>query len=273
MPEAAWERFEASLWETTSLLVHAEGESLVVDPAITTDEVAAIAEKAIDLGAPVRHVLITHVHWDHVCGIGSFPDAVVAMSTETAEAVTSGAAAESVRTAAEAHGVEVPGSLRVDRAIERGTALSLGPFTVETFPLLGHADDTTGFRLREYGLLLVGDHLSAVEFPFATSPAAYRITLAGLIELLREDPPATVVPGHGPPLDVAEALAVAEADLAYLRSLHGAVVETLRHGGTREEAHAAALAVGVPRPSAPDLAAMRGFNAERQVAEIVDAAS
>ena len=52
--------------------------------------------------------------------------------------------------------------------------------------------------------------MSSVEFPFATSPAAYRLTLAGLIELLGEDPPKTVIPGHGPPLAAEEALGVAE---------------------------------------------------------------
>src|SRR6185437_12919118 len=56
---AVWERFEASLWSTTSLLVSTESESLVVDPAITSDEVARISQRAIELGAPVRHVLIT----------------------------------------------------------------------------------------------------------------------------------------------------------------------------------------------------------------------
>src|SRR5262249_59452806 len=79
VPAARWERFEAFLWETTSLLVLGEGESLVVDPAITAEEVAAISARAVELGAPVRQVLITHGDWDHVCGIGGGPAAVVAV--------------------------------------------------------------------------------------------------------------------------------------------------------------------------------------------------
>jgi len=76
------------LWSTTSLLVLAEGESLVVDPAISSDEVAAISQRALELGAPIRHVLITHGDWDHVCGIGAFPDATAVMGEETAGRVT-----------------------------------------------------------------------------------------------------------------------------------------------------------------------------------------
>jgi glyoxylase-like metal-dependent hydrolase (beta-lactamase superfamily II) len=272
VPAPRWERFEASLWTTTSLLVVADGESLVVDPSISVDEVAGIERRAQELRAPVRHLLITHGHWDHVCGIGAFPDAVVVMGEETAEKVTSGEADESVRRAAEAYDVVVPGSPRVDLACSRGAAIVLGPLTVETFPLVGHSADGTGFRLRELGLLVVGDHVSAVEFPFVTSPAAYRITLAGVIEMLRRDPPEVVIPGHGPPLDVDDALAIAEADLGYLRALHAAVVDTLARGGTREEARAAGLAVELPRECAPDLEEMRGVNADRQIEEISAAA-
>jgi glyoxylase-like metal-dependent hydrolase (beta-lactamase superfamily II) len=269
VPEPRWERFEAFLWETTSLLVVGESESLVVDPAITAAEVAAIGRRAVELGAPVRHVLITHGDWDHVCGIGAFPQAGVAMGEETAAKVASGAAEKSVQRGVEAYGFEPAGPPRVDRSFARGSAVALGPFAVETFPLVGHTPDGSGFRLRELGLLVVGDYLSPVEFPFATSPAAYRFTLAGLIDLLREDPPETVIPGHGPPLSAGDALGVAEADLGYLRSLHTAVVEALAGGASRDDARAAGQAVALPRPSSPDLDEMRDFNVERELEEIV----
>jgi len=273
VPAGRWERFEAFLWETTSLLVVGEEESLVVDPAITAEEVAGIGCRADELGAPVRHVLITHGDWDHVCGIGGFPEATVAMSEETAAKVTSGAAAKSVQRSVDGYGFEVAGPPRVDQPFARGSAVALGPFVVETFPLVGHTPDGCGFRLRELGLLVVGDHLSPVEFPFATSPAAYRQTLAGLIELLREDPPETVIPGHGPPLSAEEAFGVAEADLGYLRSLHKAVVDALSDGGTPDDARAAGLDVDLPRESAPDLAEMRAFNVDREVEQILPAAA
>jgi glyoxylase-like metal-dependent hydrolase (beta-lactamase superfamily II) len=273
VPAGRWERFEAFLWATTSLLVVGEDESLVIDPAITAEEVAGIGRRAAELGAPVRHVLITHGDWDHVCGIGGFPDAVVAMGEETAAKVTTGTADKSVQRGVEAYGFEVAGPPRVDQPFARGTAVALGEFAVETFPLVGHTPDGSGFRVRELGLLVVGDHLSPVEFPFATSPAAYRSTLAGLIELLREDPPETVIPGHGPPLSAEEALAVAEADLTYLRSMHRAVLDALSRGGSREEADAAGLAVPLPRASSPDLEEMRSFNVDRELDEILPAAA
>src|SRR3954447_1300161 len=145
MPALEWERFEGFLWNTTSLLLVAGEESLVVDPAITEDEVAGIGRRALELGAPVRHVLITHGDWDHVCGVGSFPDAVVAMGEETAAKLADGTTDRSVRRAADHYGFASPGSPRVDRTFARGSALALGPFVVETFPLVGHTADGSGF--------------------------------------------------------------------------------------------------------------------------------
>src|SRR3954447_9337714 len=151
MPALEWERFEGFLWNTTSLLLVAGEESLVVDPAITEDEVAGIRRRALELGAPVRHVLITHGDWDHVCGIGAFPDAVVAMGEETAAKVADGATERSVRRAAEHYGFAAQGSTRFARTFARGSALALGRFVVETSPLPGHTADGSGFRLRRPG--------------------------------------------------------------------------------------------------------------------------
>ena len=96
-----------------------------------------------------------------------------------------------------------------------------------------------------------------------TSTAAYRATLAALIDLLRRDPPGRVVPGHGPELVAADALAIAEADLSYLWELREAVAT----GATREDAREAGLAVELPRPAADDLAEAQAANVEAALAE------
>ena len=257
------ERFESALWETSSLLLADGTEAVLVDPGVSADEVARIAARARELDVPVTHVLATHADWDHVCGIAGFPDAAATMSEATAARLRARAEGAAVAERAAASGVEISGEPRVDRTFTAGAALQLGPFLVETLALPGHTPDGTAFRCRELGLLAVGDHLSTVEFPFVTSTAAYRGTLAALIDLLQRDPPARVVPGHGPELTAAEALAVAEADLAYLWELHAAVAT----GSTRDEAQEAGLAVDVPRPAAEDLAEGHAANVEAALTE------
>lgn len=261
------ERFESALWQTASLLLVDGREAVVVDPCISREEVARIAARAIELDARVTAVLATHADWDHVCGIAAFPEAEAAMGERTAEVVCSAGYAGRVAELAAECGVEVAGPPRVDRRLEAGKAHRIGPFVVETLPLPGHTPDGIGYRLRDLDLLAVGDHLSVVEFPFATSTADYRSMLAGLSELLRRDPPGRVVCGHGREQTAAEALAVAEADLDYLWRLHDAVARALEDGV--EAARAFGLSVTLPRQVDEETAAMHPANVEAQLAELL----
>lgn len=251
------ERFESSLYETSSLLLATEGEAVLVDPAVTRDEIGCIGARADTLGLRVAAVLATHVDWDHVCGIAAFPDAEAAMGERTAGFVASGAAAARLVASAARAGVEVGGPPRCDRSLAPGVAHEIGPFVVETLALPGHTSDSTGYRIHALDLLVVGDYLSARESPYVSSTAAYRATLALLIDLLRCDPPGRVFPGHGPEHSAGEALAIAEADLDYLTRLHDAVL-----AGGRE----AGLTVELPR--APEDEEMRIANVETQLEEL-----
>lgn len=261
-----FERFESALWQTSSLLLVADDEAVVIDPCISSDEVARIAGRAATLGARVTHVLVTHADWDHVCGIAAFPDAVATMGSRTAEIVAGGGPGDLIRKRATTYRLAIAGEPRVDRALTVGRAHQIGPFVVETTALRGHTDDGTAYRIRELDLLAVGDHLSAVEFPFASTTSDYRTALASLIELLRNDPPAHVVPGHGPALTTAEALTIAEADLAYLRALRDAVAASAQD---RTPARSAGLAVLLPRSAPDEFAQMHAGNVEAQLEELL----
>jgi glyoxylase-like metal-dependent hydrolase (beta-lactamase superfamily II) len=262
------ERFESSLWQTSSLLLVAGDEAVAVDPCISREEVARIAARADELGARVVAVIATHADWDHVCGIAAFPGAEAAMGRSTAARVESVDPSRRIEESAAQYGIEVAGPPRVDRRLATGVAHVVGPFTVETLALRGHTADGTAFRVRALDLLAVGDHLSTAEFPFASSTAEYRGTLAGLIQILRRDPPARVVPGHGPELTAAEALTVAESDLDYLWRLRDAVAAVLDRGGSPDDAREAGLAVATPRPAWADLAEEHAANVEAQLAEL-----
>jgi glyoxylase-like metal-dependent hydrolase (beta-lactamase superfamily II) len=254
------ERFEAALWRTTSLALLDGGRAVVVDPCISADECARIAAWIDGAGARVTDVLVTHGDWDHVCGIAAFPHATATMSEATAARVRDpdGAIAE-LREAEAEYGVRLAGPPRVDRVFAAGETIAAGRFTIETSPLRGHTHDGVAYRVRELDVLVVGDHLSPVEFPFAASTAEYRRTLAGLVDTLRSDPPRVVFPGHGGPLTAAEAVAIAEADLAYLDALREAVAAGGREGGR---------AVEPPRAAAGEPAREREANVDAQLAEL-----
>ena len=263
-------RFESALWQTSSLLVSRGGLAVVVDPCISAAEIERIADAAAARTVRIAAQLVTHSDWDHVCGLYRFPAAPAVMSTLAAAEVTSGRAAASVVARGADEGLAWPGAPRADVSFEPGEAIEAGGFTVETLGLRGHTSCGAAYRFRELGLLAVGDHLSAIEFPFVyVSTADYRATLAALIELLEHDPPTIVVPGHGPPLSAAEALAVAHDDLAYLRELKREVRTALLARAGREAAIAAGAAVAPPRAATAEGATeMRHANAVHQLAEI-----
>ncbi len=265
-------RYESALWETAALTLYAGDEAVLVDPCISAGEIAAIAADTAARGLTVRGLLITHSDWDHVCGISAFPGAPAIMSRGAAERIASGQGAEEVVRLGAAEGLSWEGAPRADLVFDAGEALQVGPFTVETMALPGHTSCGAGYRVRELGVLAVGDYLSASEFPFVyASTAAYRATLASLSDELAHDPAALVVPGHGRVLGTAEALTIAGEDLAYLRALKARMREALAGGASREAAIAVGAALAVPRGASDDTASLRHDNAAHQLAELVGA--
>jgi glyoxylase-like metal-dependent hydrolase (beta-lactamase superfamily II) len=266
-------RYESALWETTALAMHAGGEAVLVDPGVSAPEIAAIAADVAARGLEVRGLLITHADWDHVCGISAFPGVPAIMSRGAAARIASGQAAEEVVRYGAEEGLSWDGAPRADLVFDPGEALCVGPFTIETMALPGHTSCGTAYRVRDLGLLSVGDYLSVIEFPFVyVSTAAYRATLAALLDELSRDPAEHVIPGHGRALNADEALQVAQEDLDYLHALKAAVRSALAEGAGRDQALAAGAAVAVPRGAGDDDGRLRHDNAEQQLTELAPAA-
>ena len=121
---------------------------------------------------------------------------------------------------------------------------------IRAWHLPGHSPDGLGLHISQIGALLVGDHLSPCEIPFIDDAALYVATLQRLISLITAEV-RDVIPGHGPRLTTAEALAIAREDLEY--------VERLREAAARRDS-AAALAIELPR--AADVIGMRDAHVE-----------
>jgi glyoxylase-like metal-dependent hydrolase (beta-lactamase superfamily II) len=266
-------RYESALWQTTALALHAGGEAVLVDPCISAAEITGIAADVAARGLTVRGLLITHSDWDHVCGISAFPGVPAIMSRSAAARITSGQAAESVLREGAAEGLSWDGVPRADLVFDPGEALQVGPFTVETMALPGHTECGAGYRVRDLDVLCLGDYLSVIEFPFVyVSTAAYRATLAALLDTLERDPAGHVVPGHGRALGGREARDIAAEDLGYLHALKTAVQGALSGGAGREQAIAAGAAVEVPRGAGDADGRLRHDNAEQQLTELAPAA-
>ena len=267
--DGVWQ-FQTALWQTNSVLAVRDGAALVCDPTFTPSEIESIRGEAKRRASGSVHLLVTHSDFDHTCGIGLFPAAVVVAGPETAEEIRSGRAAAELRSYGPEWDVEWPAELRVDLVVEPGRELTLGPFRVEALDTRGHQSDGLGYVLLDHGVLLPGDYLSAVTYPFVLSSlSGARATLERLLEALERHQLRWVVPGHGPVLTPAEARTVGRADLAYLERLDAAAREALTVGLAPGHAIVAVYAVEPPRSTTDDfeIYGLRESNARRAVAE------
>lgn len=246
--------FQAPLWQTNALLAVSAGEVLLCDPAITPEQIGAIAREAKRRGDGRSFLLVTHADYDHVCGIPYFPAAEVVAGTDTVAKFSDGSALAGLASGGAEWGVEWPVDLRVDREVAPGE-VGLGAFRVVAIDAPSHGREGLGYVLLEQGILLPGDNLSAITIPLlGGSLARALIAAAQLLETLDRYALRHVVPGHGPVLTPAEARRIGEQDVHYLEQLEAAAREAASEGLSPGYALVHVSGVEPPRPSTPDFA-------------------
>jgi glyoxylase-like metal-dependent hydrolase (beta-lactamase superfamily II) len=250
--DGAW-HFQAERWMTGSLLVVAGGEALMADPSFTPQEIHAIRAEAERRAGRASYLLVTHSHFDHTCGIGLSPEATVVAGRPTAEVIRSGAAATQLERAGSEWGMRWPTELRVDTIAAAGAEIVLGRFRLRAIEAGGNTLDGTAFLLLDQGILVAGDFLGSVIYPFLEgSPALARATIERLLDALDSGGTRWVVPGHGPALSPAEARTVGEADLTYLDRLAETARSAVADRASPAEALLQTYGVEPPRRLADD---------------------
>ena len=214
----------AATFTTTSTLVVDDGACLLVDPALTPEDLLALAATIEARGWRVAAAFATHPHWDHMLWLPALGDA---HRTATAAAArwAAGHAAE-VRAQAE-H--DAPGHRWA--TIGGLTALPEGALTV---PWPGsparvvehgaHAPGSAALHLATARVLVAGDVLSDLEVPFLDADAvdpvgSYLHGLDTIEAVLDGGAVDVVVPGHGHVADLPEARRRLAADRRYLEAL------------------------------------------------------
>ena len=216
---------------TTTVVVGADGGCLVIDPALTAEELAGLGEWLTSRGLRPAAGWATHPHWDHVLWSK-------ALGTSAPRYATAGAVAATARTRermvaeteaeAPGHDAELLGRLQVVPG--PGEQVPWDGPEARVIAHDAHAPGHGAIWLPHRGTLVAGDMLSDVEIPLPDMASAdpfggYR---AGL-DLLASVPGARLlVPGHGHVGDATQLRARVAADTAYLDA-----VETGRDPGDR----------------------------------------
>lgn len=222
--------FQSALFQTTSTVIEGEGFVLVADPTWLPHEVAEIA----GFVAQVRrgralYLLLTHSDFDHILGAGEFPDATVIASRAFADNPAKEQAVQKVRAWDSEYYIKRPYGVRYPQvdiaAIADGQELALGLARLTFYQAPGHNPDGLLTVVEPHGVLIAGDYLSDIEFPFIyQSSTAYEGTLAKLDGILARHALRVLVPGHGQvTTDTQEMQQRQRQSLDYIRTLRGLI--------------------------------------------------
>jgi glyoxylase-like metal-dependent hydrolase (beta-lactamase superfamily II) len=246
----------------------AEGaETFAIDSPVLPEELDALPALVEQAGFPApAGLLATHADWDHVLGPLAFPQAPLGCAPSTAErlAARPGEPQRELRDFDEDLSIERPRPLALGsvQSLPVPGRCELGEQELELHPTEGHTLDGMAVVVPWAGVLVAGDYLSSIELPALNEGDrvdAYTATLQRLRPLVQRAE--HVVPGHGPVLDTARALAVLEEDLAYLQGLRAAAsgrpegaaeaveLPAGRRSRAQRKLHAANLAALSPRRS------------------------
>jgi len=206
---------------TTTVVVGSGGRCLVIDPAITPADLAAVAAGLAARGLKPTVGWSTHPHWDHVLWSRELGD-VPRLAAPRAAAVATAHRADlidSAQRSAPGHDLELLGRLT---ALE--PAADRVPWDGPRARVVahdGHAPGHGAVFLPEAGVLVAGDMCSDVEIPLLDldTPDPVRDYRAGLERLAALTGVRQVVPGHGHVGDFAEFGRRIAADRRYLDAL------------------------------------------------------
>jgi len=215
----------SQLFQAHCTLVRESDEAFAIDSPVLPEELELLPALVEQAGFPKpQGLLATHADWDHLLAQLAFPEATLGCAESSAERLRAepGAVQRELRRFDEELYIERrPLSLGAVQPLAVPGRCSIGADELELHAATGHTLDGMAVWIGSARVLVAGDYVSSIELPGLGEGDgmldAYLATLERLRPLVGVAE--HVVPGHGPVLDGERALAVLEADHAYLTAL------------------------------------------------------
>jgi glyoxylase-like metal-dependent hydrolase (beta-lactamase superfamily II) len=232
---------ESEFIQSNSVVVQGRAGVLLIDPGITRDEMAALADNLRELGQPVVAGFSTHPDWDHVLWHANFGDVPRYGTARNAASMRELLSSEDWKArVAEVlppeYAEEIPMELL---GLITGLPDDTGhlPWDGPRVRILGHqahAEGHAALLIEERRVLVAGDMLSDILMPFldlaAADPIEDYLAALRLFDGVADDVD-VVIPGHGSVGGADQVRARIDQDRAYVEALReGAVPDDPRVG-------------------------------------------
>ncbi|NED96695.1 MBL fold metallo-hydrolase [Phytoactinopolyspora alkaliphila] len=237
---------------TTTVVLGSDGGCLIVDPAVTADEIDVVAAEIATMGRRVTVGFSTHPHWDHMLwrdSLGDAPRYATALGARTAVEHQAGNVMHAQNSVP---GVDVSAMARVTALEEGATTIAWAGPKVEVIEHRAHAPGHAALLVSDANVLIAGDMLSDTEIPLPDRMGErplddYDAALDVFAELLDSGRADLVIPGHGAVGDQVELGRRIAADRRYIAAVReGQPVEDQRLVGAEGwllQEHAANVAL------------------------------
>jgi glyoxylase-like metal-dependent hydrolase (beta-lactamase superfamily II) len=195
--------FQSAIFKMNSMVVVTNDLVLVVDPGYLPNEINEIRHfvDSVKQDKPI-FMFFTHSDFDHIVGNGAFSDAKKIASRRF---VTNSLKNKQIKDM-----IIFDDDLYIDREYNAdypiidctiskdGQELKVGDTLITFYQAYGHTDDGLFAVVENKDLLIAGDYLSDIEFPFVYhSYHEYEKTLDSFKHIVQEKSNLILVPGHG----------------------------------------------------------------------------
>ncbi|MCQ6277701.1 MBL fold metallo-hydrolase [Bacillus sp. EB600] len=212
--------FQSSFFKMNSTVITTEDLVIVVDPGYHPNEIEQIRQYVdkIKRDKPI-YVLFTHSDFDHIVGYGAFPDAKTIASQQFVESRFKVKQLRDIVSFDDElyidrqNRIEYP---KIDITISSdGEELKIGETSITFYHAFGHTDDGLLTVIDDKNLLISGDYLSDLEFPFVYYRfSEYKNTLNRCKLIFESKSNLILISGHGrvteDPLEIQQRIKASE---------------------------------------------------------------
>lgn len=194
---------ESALYRTTTTVIIGADHLLLVDPNWLPTEIDFIKNTVAHYeNGRACYLAFTHSDYDHIIGAGAFPKYSTIASRDFVDSPTKEKTISLIHDFDDKHYVNRDYPItypNIDLAIERyPREIKLGSDNYTIYKAHGHNHDGIIIYNQEKQILIVGDYLSNIEFPFIYySYRSYLETLKRLENLILSQTINCLIVGHG----------------------------------------------------------------------------